>query len=94
MLSYMVGHDPLAVLGFSLLGTSSILFFHIQLKMRSIGYKIYPLFVQPYKLWEIPAKYLKICAKHRWSAWPVYLLWPSLILGIATLIVGLFRLQD
>jgi hypothetical protein len=36
----MVRHDPLAVLGFFLLGTFSVLFFHIQVKMRSIGLSV------------------------------------------------------
>jgi hypothetical protein len=37
LLAYMTEHNPLAVLGFSLIGTFSILFIHIQFKMREIG---------------------------------------------------------
>jgi hypothetical protein len=61
--------------------------------MRSIGYKTNPLVSRPSD-WELPAKYLKVCSQHRWSSWPVYLMWPSIILGLALLVIGLFRLQN
>jgi hypothetical protein len=90
---YMARQDPLAVLGFLLIGTFSILFIHIQFKMRSVGYKTYPLFARPYD-WTLPAKYLEIRSQHGWSPWPVYLLWPSIILGIVGLLIGLIGLQN
>ena len=44
---HMTRDDPMVVLGFALLGTFSILFIHIQFKMRSVGYKTYPMFSSP-----------------------------------------------
>jgi hypothetical protein len=61
--------------------------------MRSIGYNTNPMFTRPSD-WGLPAKYLKVRSEHGWSPWPAYLLWPSLILGIVSLVVGLFRLQN
>jgi hypothetical protein len=90
---YMTRHDPLAILGFLLLGTFGVLFVHIQFKMKSVGYKTYPTFSRPSD-WGLPAKYLKVRSQHGWSAWPVYLLWPSLILGVGSLVIGLFLLQN
>ena len=92
-LFYMTRHDPMVVVGFLLVGTFSILFIHIQFKMRSIGYNTNPMFTRPSD-WGLPAKYLKVRSEHGWSPWPAYLLWPSLILGIVGLVVGLFRLQN
>jgi hypothetical protein len=92
-LVYMTRHDPMVVVGLLLVGVSSILFIHIQFKMRSVGFKTYPMFTRPSD-WGLPSKYLKIRCEHGWSPWPAYLLWPSLILGIVSLVVGLFRLQN
>lgn len=89
----MTCDDPMVVLGFALLGTFSVLFVHILFKMRSVGYNTNPLFSRPSD-WALPAEYLKLRAQHGWSPWPVYLLWPSLILGIGSLVIGLFRLQN
>lgn len=38
-LSYMAKHDPAVVAGFLLIGSSSVLYFHVQLKMVRAGYK-------------------------------------------------------
>lgn len=88
---YMVRHDPLAIVGFLLLGASAVLFVHIQFKMRQVGYKTYPPFARPYD-WTLPLEYLRIRSKHGWSPWPAYLAWPCLGIGILVLVLGLFRL--
>jgi hypothetical protein len=93
ILFYMTRHHPMVVLGFLLIGTFSVLFVHIQFKMRSIGYKTYPLRSRPSD-WGLPAKYLKVRSQNGWSPWPAYLLWPSLALGLVSLVVGLFHLHD
>jgi len=93
MLLEMARHDPAAVLGFLLLGAYSILFIHIQFKMRDAGYDAYPLLWRP-KDWGLPFEYLKIRAKHGWSPWPAYLVWPCLIAGVILLVFGLFHLPD
>ena len=87
----VVRHDPLAVLGFLLVGAFSVLFIHVQFKMREVGYATNPFFARPYD-WGLPAKYLKIREQHGWSPWPVYLMWLCLALGVAALVGGLFLL--
>jgi hypothetical protein len=88
---YMARHDPLAILGLLLVCTFAVLFTHVQFKMRAVGYKTYPAFARPYD-WTLPAEYLKVRSKHGWSPWPVYLMWPCLVVGIIILVIGLFRL--
>jgi hypothetical protein len=84
--------DPVAVLGFVLIGAFAVLFIHIQFKMRGIGYKTYPVFSRGLYDLSLPAEYLKVRAKHGWSPWPLYLMWPCLIVGLAALVFGLSRL--
>lgn len=91
-IGYIARHDPVAVVGLLLIGCAGVLFFHIQLKMIRAGYKTSygkPLTAQG---WDTPGQYLKVCEKHGWSPWPVYLLAPCTLLGAAALVFGLFRL--
>jgi len=90
-IAYMLQHDPWAVAGFVLLGAFGVLFTHVQFKMREIGYKTYPFFSRPAD-WGLPARYLKVRSEHNWSAWPAYLVWSCLVLGVFLLVLGLFRL--
>jgi hypothetical protein len=89
-IAYMAREDPAAIAGFLLIGISGVLFIHIQLKMLRAGYEISYTFAG--RGLDMPAKYLKVCAKHGWSRWPAYLLVPCGLLGIASLVFGLFRL--
>lgn len=82
--------DPCSVLGFVFLGSFSVLFIHVQFKMREIGYKTYPPFARPWD-WGLPGKYLDERKKYGWSPWPVYLMWPSLALGVVLLAIGTLR---
>ena len=93
IISYMVRHDPLVVGGFVLMSTFSVLFVHVQFKMREIGYKTNPLFSRPSD-WGLPTKYLTVRKEHGWSPWPVYLMLPCLLLGFVALVVGLFLNHD
>jgi hypothetical protein len=93
ILAEMTRHDPRVVMGFLLIGTFSVLFVHIQFKMRSVGYKTYPMVSRPSD-WGLPAEYLKIRSRNGWPPWPVYLLLPCLLLGITALVTGLFLLPD
>jgi hypothetical protein len=93
--SYMVKHDPAVVAGFLLIGVSSLLYFHVQLKMVRAGYKTsFDVLRGPLsaKGLETPSTYLKVRSEHGWSAWPIYLYLPTLISGIGLLVFGLFRL--
>ena len=95
-MSYLARHDPAAIGGLFLIGCSSALFIHIQLKMIRAGYKTsYTFFgLKPFRAngWDTPAQYLKIRSKHSWSPWPAYLLFPCTIIGIGLLVFGLFHL--
>jgi hypothetical protein len=90
--TYMLHHDPWPIAGMILLGAFAVLFAYVQFKMRAIGYKTYPLFARPSD-WGLPNHYLKVRAEHNWSAWPVYIMWSCLPLGVFLLVLGLFRLQ-
>jgi hypothetical protein len=93
--SYVAKHDPAVVAGLVLIGSSSVLFIHIQLKMIRAGYRTsYLFFGKPlsWNGWDTPAKYLKVRDKHDWSPWPVYLVGPCLLAGIALLVFGFSRL--
>lgn len=94
-LSYMAKHDPAVVAGFLLIGSSSVLYFHVQLKMVRAGYKTsFDVLRGPLsaKGLETSTQYLKVRAKHGWSPWPVYLFLPFLLAGMGLLVFGLFRL--
>jgi hypothetical protein len=93
--SYMAKHDPAVIIGLLLIVCSNALFIHIQLKMVRAGYQTsYTFFRSSSRLngWDTPGQYLKVRAKHDWSPWPVYLLFPCTIAAIGLLVFGLFRL--
>jgi hypothetical protein len=79
----------LEILGFVLVGTFTVLFVHVQIKMREIGHTTYLLFTSPSD-WMLPARYLKVRKQRGWSPWPVYLMWPCLIGGLVLIVIGLF----
>jgi hypothetical protein len=85
---------PTPISGLLFIGISAILFFHIQLMMTRAGYKTsYAFFKNPWTTngWDTPTEYLKIRAKHGWSPWPAYLVFPCMLAGIGLLVYGLFR---
>jgi len=87
----MTRHDPLVILGFLLIGAFVVLFFHVQFKMQEAGHKAYDVFVSSRK-YAMPTEYLRIRKQHGWSPWPAYLIWPCLLLGIAVLVIGVYRM--
>jgi hypothetical protein len=94
-LSYMVKRDPAAVAGLVLIGSSSMLYIHVQLKMVRAGYKTsFDVLKGPLSAsgLDTPARYLQVRAKQGWSPWAVYLFLPCLLAGIGLLVLGLFRL--
>lgn len=94
-LSYMTKHDPAVVAGFLLIGSSSVLYIHVQLKMVRAGYKTsFDVLRGPLsaKGLDTPRQYLRVRAKQCWSPWPVYLFLPCLLGGIGLLLFGLFHL--
>ena len=69
-LSYMAKHDPAVIAGLLLVGSSSVLYIHVQLKMVRAGYKTSCDVLRgalSAKGLETPAKYLNVRAKEGWS---------------------------
>lgn len=94
-LSYMVRHDPAVVAGLLLIGSSSVLYIHVQLKMVRAGYKTsFDVLRGPLstKGLDTPKQYPKVRAKQGWSPLPIYLFLPCLLGGIGLLVFGLFHL--
>ncbi|HXX45268.1 MAG TPA: hypothetical protein VEJ38_11090 [Candidatus Acidoferrales bacterium] len=88
-------HDPAAVAGWILVGASSVLFFHMHLRLIRAGYKTsFSFFGKPlsWNGWDALPQYLKVRTRHGWSLWPVYLIVPCLLTGIVLLIFGVFHL--
>jgi len=73
-------------------GISGVFLAHIQLRLVKVGNKVAYGKYLTRQNWAVPHQYLKIRTQHGWSPWPVYLLWPSAVIGIVCLVVGLFRL--
>jgi hypothetical protein len=92
-IAYMAKHDPLAILGFCLLGAGAVLFFHMLLKMNRAGLNavVWRGMLASYRL---HAEYLKVCKQRGWSPWPAYLVWPCFGLGFAAILTGMFLLQN
>jgi hypothetical protein len=84
-------HDPLAVLGFVLVGLGGVSAVHVWLKLVRSGYgtpggAIWTMIVR------IPLAYLRTKDCHGWPAWPAYTVWICYGTGIITLVIGLFHL--
>ena len=88
----LVQHDPLPVIGFLLIGASSVLWFRVLSKVQRAGEKA-PGYEFPFsfQLW-LSGTYLQKARLGSWSPWPAYLMWFSLASGVASLIVGLLLL--
>jgi hypothetical protein len=87
---YMLRHYPLAIVGFLLTLASPFLFVHIQFKMRTIGYKTYPLFTRPSD-YGLPLEYLKVRSQHGWSPWAAYLILPCFVGGFVLFVISMLR---
>lgn len=92
---YVLAHNPLAALGFLLIGASGVLFCHVLLKLERAGDKTYRqgLYL-PVAVWfSLPRAYLRHARLGHWSAWPLYLAWLCAGSGLVALVIGLLRLQ-
>jgi hypothetical protein len=88
----MVGHYPAEVVGFALIGVAAGLFFHVQLQLGRVGSTSFTFFKHPFvSNWGAPAEYLRVRKQYGWSGWPVYCLWPCLLIGVVCLVFGLLR---
>jgi hypothetical protein len=73
--------------GLLLLAIAGALDFIVRLRLRGVGEKA--VFWQGGTLDY--SKYLKQCKRDGWSPLPVYLIFPMVLAGAASLIFGLFR---
>jgi hypothetical protein len=89
-------HDPMAVLGFILIGASAVMAFRLHRKLLEVGKDTSYLFLRiPHTaVWTIPRAYLRARSKHGWSAWPAYAMWLCAVSGIVLLVAGIFRLGE
>jgi hypothetical protein len=87
---YIGRHNELLLLGLSLVAVFLLLLAYIKFKLKDSGYGTPPLFFHPHD-WELPADYREVRSRHGWSPWPVYLIWPCLVAGVVSLLVGLWR---
>ena len=87
---YIVRNNLFFLLGLGLVAVFLLLLAYIKFKLKDSGYGTAPLFFHP-RDWELPADYRAVQSKHGWSPWPVYLIWPCLVAGVASLLVGLLR---
>ena len=92
----MIKHDPMAVMGFVLIGASAVLAFHLHRKLLAVGEDTSDQFIRipNTAVWTVPRAYVKAGSKHGWSTWPAYAVWLCAVSGIGLLIAGLFRLGD
>ena len=87
---YVVRHNLLLLSGLGLDAVFLLLLAYIKSKLKDSGYGTAPFFFHPGD-WELPADYRAVQSKHGWSPWPEYLIWPCLVAGVVSLLVGLFR---
>jgi len=87
---YIVRHNPPLLLGLGLVAVFLLLLAYIKFKLKDSGYGTAPLFFHP-RDWELPADYRAVQSQHGWSPWPEVLLWPCLVAGVASRLVGLLR---
>jgi len=85
-------HDPAAIVGFLLFGAGGFLFIYVEFKMLRAGHETSRSLLARWNRWPVLVKYLKVRAEHGWSPWPVYLIAPCFVLGLACLVYGLFHL--
>lgn len=74
----------LKIVGLALLSAFVALDALVRIRMKSIGYKWVFLRGGTFDY----AQYLNVRTKYGWSAWPVYLLWASLVSGLPLFVIG------
>jgi len=91
MLVYVVRHDPALVIGLGLIGVAGALWFQMLLELERVGLGSYAVWNFGGN-WGIPVVYFNVRKKYGWPGWPVYSLWPCLVVGVVCFVVGAFRL--
>lgn len=75
--------------GMFLLACFASTHYYLYLRLRDVGYN---KSILNFLLFEVPLDYLRLRRNHGWSPWPAYLIWPTLLAGIALLVTGVFKL--
>jgi hypothetical protein len=90
----IIRYDPVAVIGFALIGASATLCFHLHRKLLTIGQDTSSLFLKipNTAIFTVPRAYLSARSKNGWPAWPAYAVWLAMASGLLLLFVGLIRL--
>ena len=85
----ILAFGPFFVIGFLLVGTYSGITVSIYLRLRRNGYRYNGagMLLGIYDQKE----YLSVRGKHGWPIWPIYVMWPCLIVGVILMATGLFK---
>jgi len=80
--------------GICLIGFSSAILMDLYFRLRKTGihtdnWIVWSTWIFIYK---VPREYLRCRKEHGWPAWPAYLIWPLLIVGLAFFIKGAISL--
>jgi hypothetical protein len=88
--AYALRKAPCLVAGLLLIGMSGAFSFEMLLRLERAGDKSYR--IRP--MWfNLPRTYLGRVQSDGWSAWPLRMTWVCLLVGVASLVVGLFQLR-
>jgi hypothetical protein len=81
----VLARDPYLIFGLLLCGVPSIVWWYVYRKLGEIGLKAF---------WSgaCITENAGTRAKHGWPAWPLHVMWLSLIIGVPLLFVGAVRL--
>jgi hypothetical protein len=87
---YIIGHDPLAIIGFLLIGASGALWFRVYSRLEKAGERAPRDISLPltYHVW-LSRTYLRLARAGHWSPLPALLMWLCAALGLLALVLGL-----
>jgi hypothetical protein len=89
--AYALRKAPCLVVGLLVIGMSSAFSIDMLLRLERAGDKSYR--AGPTSMWfNLPRTYLGHVQSDGWSRWPLVMTWVCLVVGIASLVVGLFQL--
>jgi hypothetical protein len=82
---HVLVRDPSVVFGLLLCGVPTIVWWYMCRMLGERGFKAY--------WWGAHVEeYVRTRAKYGWSAWPLHVMWLSLVFGISLLVIGVSKL--
>ena len=85
--------DPYLFAGLLFVGIPTVGYWHIYKKLSEVGFKYPYRLALPAIWWEAYVReYARTRAKYGWPAWPLHVMWLSLLLGIPLVVVGVLKL--